>query len=315
MKRIVVIGNGKMAIDCLKIMVGNPGVDLPLVITEPKNCSVVDSASSYCEQEGIPHLETTKPGSAEVFDELRRIDPHLIFNINSYKMIREPILSLPEEGVINFHNGPLPKYGGVNVCSWAIINGEKEHGVTWHYMDQGIDTGDIIAQTLFPIDANETAISLIIKCLYQGVDLFGEIFPKIVEGDVQRIKQDLSNATYFSLRDFPNDGEVDFNWSFEKMDRFVRGLTFYPMVNNFMHPGSAYEGRKFFIERVQRIDSRFDDVDCGKVIGVKENKLIVPIRDAIVGITEVLDDKKKELGIPDFVERYKIREGEYLGTR
>src|SRR6476659_9154377 len=126
MKKLVLIGSGKMAVDCLKIMTETPHDVLSIAITEPRAVSAGNPLPLYCREQGVPCLETEWINSSGVVDRLSTIGPDIMFNI-----------------------GPLPRYGGVNAYSWAIINGEKHHGVTWHYLDQGIDTGDIIAQRLF----------------------------------------------------------------------------------------------------------------------------------------------------------------------
>src|SRR5690606_6410745 len=92
---------------------------------------------------------------ANLYDQLKDIEFDYLFSIANLKIITEEILTLPKKGAINFHDGLLPGYSGLNVPSWAIINDEKIHGITWHFMTRKIDAGDIISQVEFSIDDNE----------------------------------------------------------------------------------------------------------------------------------------------------------------
>jgi methionyl-tRNA formyltransferase len=313
MKRIVVIGNGKMAVDCLKIMKTARDTEISLVITEADGTTWGNVVINHCEKNDIRCMETPSLNADDVVAALSEIGPDVIFSINSYRIIKRRILSTPKEGIINFHNGPLPRYGGVNVCSWAIINGETQHGVTWHYLDEGIDTGDIIAQRQVDIAEDETAISLIMKCINAGIATFRDVLPRVIEGSAPRQKQDLSKATYFSRKDVPNGGSISFEWSYPVFDRFIRGLSFHPMPNSFVHPRSTFEAREFRVERIERVAAT-PAGDCGKVSDIGRDRITVQIADALVAITDVLDDAKKSLAISDFVESYGIKVGTYLGS-
>jgi methionyl-tRNA formyltransferase len=314
MKKLVVIGSGKMAVDCLKILSEAPHGVLSLAISEPQAGSPGNALSRYCRGQGIPYLEAERINSSSVIERLAAIAPDIIFNINSFQIIRPVLLSLPKEGTINFHNGPLPRYGGANVCSWAIINGERDHGVTWHYLDRGIDTGDIIAQRFFEIAPDETAITLIIKCINAGIELFKEVLPRLIDGSVKVVKQDASKATYYSLKDTPNRGWVDYGWPFVQFDRFIRGLSFHPAENTFVYPKSTYCSREFYIQGIERLEARSVPGDRGTVIYTGPHHIAVQIKDATIAITDVLDENRNELSVGDFVERYGIEVGRYLGS-
>jgi methionyl-tRNA formyltransferase len=312
MKRIVVIGNGKMAVDCLKIMKAARDAEISMVITEADGTAWGNAVIKHCEKNGIPCMETPNLNADDVVAALSGIGPDVVFSINSYRIIKRRILSIPKEGIINFHNGPLPRYGGVNVCSWAIINGETQHGVTWHYLDEGIDTGDIIDQRRIGIAQDETAISLIMKCISAGVASFREVLPRVLDGSAPRQKQDPSKATYFSRKDIPNGGSINFAWSYPVFDRFIRGLSFHPMPNSFVYPRSTFDAREFLVERIERVAAT-PAGDCGKVVSAGRDRITVQIADSLVAITDVLDDARKSLAMSDFVESYGIRVGAYLG--
>jgi methionyl-tRNA formyltransferase len=313
-KRISVIGNGKMAADCIKIVKATAGVEVANVLTQPKSALPGNSLPAYCLKEAIPFLETEKINGPDALAALRDNAPDVILNINSFKIIRQAVLSIPREGVINFHNGPLPRYGGVNVCSWAIINGETRYGVTWHYVDEGIDTGAIVAQRCFDLTATETAVSLMMKCISAGTALFQEWLPLLAAGPLPGQRQDASHATYFSPKDLPNGGSVSFEWDFSQFDRFVRGLSFHPVANNFVHARSTYNERPFFIQGVARFSGSRPSAACGTVLAIERDHIVVQIKDSTVALSDLLDDEKNSVTVEDFVNRYGVAVGKRLGS-
>ncbi len=198
----------------------------------------------HCADHGVRFIETEKINTDEIVDAIGSAQPDYLFSIYNLRIIKTRVLALPRLGVINYHNGPPPRYRGVNIYSWAILNGEKEHGVTWHFVNEGIDTGGVIAEKRFAIDDDETPFTLARKCFQTGVELLGETLPGILGGAIKPTPQDHSQAVYYSLKDTPNDGRVDFGWAFDRLERFVRALDFTPLENNFVYPKTGVAHRQ-----------------------------------------------------------------------
>ncbi|MBC2580391.1 methionyl-tRNA formyltransferase [Clostridium sp. DJ247] len=312
MKKIVVIGNGKMAIDCIKILQEQQQAEVVLVVGDPENVSA-KMLQAYCENNSIPLVESSKINSSSVLDRIRESGTNLIFNINSYKIIKKDLMNIPEYGVINFHNGPLPKYRGVNICSWCLINGEKEHGVAWHYVDDGVDTGNIIGVRLFKVEENATAISLIMKSINEGILLFKEIVPNIINDRVKPIVQDESKASYYSKKDIPFEGMVNYEWDFQRIDSFIRGLCFYPMKNDFVYPSSTFNGKKFFFSSIRKESSNEQKVKGGTIVKIDESRMYFSISDSIISVNQLFNSDLKKIKINEFVKEYGIVEGQILG--
>ena len=190
-----------MAIDCLKHILELNKYSVDYVIYDPAVNKPRDLIEVFCAKNNIPSFALKKVNSTEALDIVNRYNSSLIFNINSYKIIPDTILHAPKHGIINFHNGPLPLYGGVNIPSWAILNGEQKHGVTWHYIDEGIDTGDIIAQKMFEIPESTTAAGLMVRCINEGITLFQRECENMLTGKLSRIKQ-VENRKYYYKKDF-----------------------------------------------------------------------------------------------------------------
>ncbi len=150
-----------------------------------------------------------------------------LFSIANLELIPDQVLALPALGALNFHDGPLPRYAGLNAPVWALINGETRYGVTWHMLESGVDTGDIVAQALFDIAPEETAYSLNSKCYAAAMDSFAGVMTQLETGAPARGAQDLSNRSYFA-RDARPDAvaTLDFARPASELAALVRALDF-----------------------------------------------------------------------------------------
>ena len=242
---VVVIGTGNMALECVKyIHKSFPNDTLAVALTRKNVENKV--LADFCQKESLDVIEVDDFHSGDLYDFIERYKTDWIFNINSMILYPDSLLQTPKNGVVNFHNGPLPFYKGLNVCSWAIVNGETRYGVTWHYIKKGepIDSGKIIHQELFEIKENETALSLIIKCVDVGLECFPKVYRKVSDG-YEGTPQAGEGSIYFSKQK-PNNGFIDLTWPYSKIKNFMNGLKFSPFPNLFVTPkidlnGSTYE--------------------------------------------------------------------------
>jgi methionyl-tRNA formyltransferase/UDP-4-amino-4-deoxy-L-arabinose formyltransferase/UDP-glucuronic acid dehydrogenase (UDP-4-keto-hexauronic acid decarboxylating) len=154
---------------------------------------------------------------------VRSINPDLICVASWSYIIPPEMLELPTIGTIGFHYSMLPERRGGAPLNWAIIDGLKETGITLFYMDEGIDSGDIIAQRAFSIDENDTVKELLDKIEVIAPDLLAENIGGIENGTANRVRQDESLATYTTRRR-PEDGEIDWSKTEREIYDFVRAL-------------------------------------------------------------------------------------------
>ncbi|GJQ24407.1 MAG: hypothetical protein HBSAPP01_21970 [Candidatus Brocadia sapporoensis] len=138
---------------------------------------------------------------------IRQFNPDIIFSFYYRNMVKPAILDIPPRGCLNLHGSLLPKYRGRCPINWALIHGEKETGVTLHYMTPSPDDGDIVCQKKFAITENDTAKSLFEKSAGATAALLDEMLPRLKNGNAPRHPQDHSKATYFGGRR-PADGEI-----------------------------------------------------------------------------------------------------------
>ena len=228
--RVAVIGQGKMGYDCVSRLCNRPEPNSLIVVSEVGHTHSGARLAGLCKRNGIELIDTRDPNADDVVSRLAGRPPDVAFNINGFSILHEPVRSIPPMGIVNFHNGPLPAYAGLNIPTWAIWNAETTHGVAWHFVDETIDGGNILCRVSFPIAKDETAASLMFKCIIEGIGLFDEAFDLLVSGE--RVGQAQSGTrTYFSRHDIPNDGYVDLGWDNQTMRRFLRAFDYRPFVS------------------------------------------------------------------------------------
>jgi methionyl-tRNA formyltransferase len=172
---------------------------------------------------GIPVFQNPPLNSSSFIKIVQELNPGRVLAFSYPRILKKNFLSLFEYGCINFHPARLPHYRGCFPTVWPILEGDREAYLTMHYMDEGIDTGDIIDTWKVPIGSKETGFSLYEKLIEVAPFLLKRHLPDIFMRHLAATPQDHSKARYFSKK-LPNDGQVDWTWKAELITRFVRAL-------------------------------------------------------------------------------------------
>jgi natural product biosynthesis luciferase-like monooxygenase protein len=188
----VIVGNESLLIQCAEL-VRQGGNSINAVVT--RNADIRQWAHGL-------GLRVEKPGP-DLASRLADVDFDWLLSIANLSVIDQALIDQARQGAINFHDGPLPRHAGLNAPVWAILGGEKQHGVTWHLMQGGIDEGDILKQKLFDLAPHETALTLNTRCYEAAIESFGELLPDLQRGQLQRRPQDLSQRSYHARLDRP----------------------------------------------------------------------------------------------------------------
>lgn len=165
-------------------------------------------------------------------EQIRAENVDVLLNLHSLYLINEEIVRAPKIGSFNLHPGPLPRYAGLNPVSWALYSGEKTHGVTLHWMTGQIDGGPIVYQSIFPITAEDTAFSVSVRCIKEGLQMLGRLL-ETLEADptsLPQIPQNLSQRQYYG-RGVPHQGCVVWSRPAEQVVNFVHACDFHPFVS------------------------------------------------------------------------------------
>ena len=246
--RVILAANESIGYKCFKILLEENQEVIGIITDKTNNLTKLKNMriKLLANQAGVMLYQPENINDPDFLKELRLLNPDILFNIAFVQIYKSPILSIPRLGCINFHPGPLPIYGGSNGWVWAIINGESEYGVVFHYMKEKIDTGDIIALEKFPIEKHETGLSLIIKCYKYGAPLFRKTLRNILEGTAVPTPQDLTKRSYYYNK-IPYDGIIDVRWSARKIENFVRAMSFSPFPNPLSPPMVKFNNIKLII--------------------------------------------------------------------
>jgi len=157
-------------------------------------------------------------------ERIRQMGPEILFSFYYRNMVGPEILEIPPAGCLNLHGSLLPRYRGRCPVNWVLVHGEKETGVTLHYMTPRPDDGDIVGQAQVPIDDTDTALNLHEKLVTAAGELLDDLLPKIRKNSAGRVPQDSSRASYFGGRG-PEDGVIDWTTDAGSVRNLVRAVT------------------------------------------------------------------------------------------
>jgi methionyl-tRNA formyltransferase len=235
-----VMGNESLAVQCAEVLLAH-GNAVRGVITRD------DGIAGWAKKKGIRVITPgpSGPGFPSLRDRIREdAEPfEWLFSIANLSIIPDDVLALPTKGSINFHDGPLPRYAGLNAPSWAILKGEKEHGISWHLIEGGIDEGDVLESERFTLGESDTSVVANTRCWEAAIESFGRLVPKLVDGSFTRAKQDLSQRTYFGRFDRPEGGAViDWRKPATEISALVRALDFGPRYTNPLGIAKSFVG-------------------------------------------------------------------------
>ncbi|WP_156725141.1 methionyl-tRNA formyltransferase [Streptomyces apocyni] len=279
--------------------------DVVLVVTHPKSEHAYekiwsDSVADLATEHGVPVLIRNRPDDEELFSRLKEADPDIIVANNWRTWIPPRIFGLPRHGTLNVHDSLLPKYAGFSPIIWALINGEREVGVTAHMMDDTLDAGDIVKQAAVPVEPTDTATDL----FHKTVDLIAPVttgaLDLIASGHTDFTPQDRSQATFFHKR-AAEDIRIDWNWPAEDLERLVRAQSA-PYPSAFTH----HKGKRLEIVSARVSEGRYGGTPGRIFYREDDGVVIVAGADARTGrnhglaITRIRTEDGEELPATDY---------------
>ncbi len=308
--KIMFMGTPEIAATCLKGLIAD-GKEISAVVTredKPRgrgNVMTPTPVKALAIENEIP-VFTPKTLRDEEFSKiLAKINPDLIAVVAYGKILPPEVINYPKFGCINAHVSLLPKYRGAAPMQRAIMEGESETGVTIMYMDEGLDTGDIITAESFPITENDTFETIHDMSAAVGAKLLSKTVDDIENGKATRTKQDESLATYAKKVE-KEDAKIDFTPDAKTVSQRMRGVT--PIPGAFAY----HEGKMLKICRATVIDGRGK---AGEVIAVSPNgegSITVACGEGALLIKEVIPEGKGKMTAGDFVRGRKIKVGDIL---
>ncbi|WP_373216060.1 methionyl-tRNA formyltransferase [Ruminococcus sp. 5_1_39BFAA] len=306
--RIVYMGTPDFAVAPLRA-IAEAGYEVAGVVTQPDKpkgrgkalmpTPVKEEALKY----NIPVFQPAKVRAPEFQEVLRELAPDAIVVAAFGQIIPKSILELPKYGCINIHASLLPKYRGAAPIQHAVIDGEKESGVTIMKMGEGIDTGDMISKVIVPITPEETGGSLFDKLSQAGADLLVETLPHIFDGTAVYEKQPEESPTPYAAMITKQMGGLDFTKSAHELERLVRGMNPWPSAYTFLN-GKTLKVWKSCVE-----ESSDTDAQPGTVLFTDKKGIHVACGANVLVLQEVQLEGKKRMEADAFLRGYNIETG------
>lgn len=247
----------------------------------------------WAKERGIPIELSRNINSQEFIEAISKYQADLFVSMSFNQIFKEQMINLPKYKTINCHAGKLPFYRGRNILNWALINDEKEFGVTAHYVDEGIDTGDIIVQETYPITDDDNYGTLLARAYEGCADVLYRAIVMIQNNEVKRIRQqDIDPVGMYCGGRQPGDEIIDWNQSSREIFNFIRAIC---------TPGpqaiSWINGTQISINKARMIPgSHIYKNIVGQVIGKTKDGFLVKTGDTMLEVLEYTYDGKIRIG-------------------
>lgn len=304
--RIIFMGTPEFAVPSLEILIENK-FEIVAIITAPDKPQgrgqklSTSPIKDVAFKNGIPVLQPTNLKSPAFLEELRGYQANLQIVV-AFRMLPESVWSMPSLGTFNLHGSLLPQYRGAAPINWAIINGEKETGVTTFFLKQEIDTGGIIFQQKEPILDDDDVGTLYARLMTKGAQLVLKTVKAIETENYPNQAQPDSAEIKHAPKIFKETCEIKWNQPSEQIRNFIRGLSPYPGAWTILN------GKNFKILKahIQDSNSSNSTIQVGELKTDNKTYLYIRSVDSFVSIEELQAEGKKKMTIQDYFRGNKL---------
>ena len=306
--KIVFMGTPEFAVPMLEVLV-NSTHEVVGVITAPdkpagRGMQLMESDVKKCAKQHSLHILQPEKLKNETFlAELKALNADL-FVVVAFRMLPEVVWSMPPMGTINLHASLLPQYRGAAPINWAVINGEKETGVSTFFIQQEIDTGKIIFQEKIAIREDENVGELYAELMQLGAIVLGKTVDAIADGNYPQIPQDHITDIQHAPKIFKETCKIDWSKDVDYNHNFIRGLSPYPAAYTLL------EGKVFKIysaEKIHSVESRSGDSAEGTSY-ITDGKTFLRFRcsNGMIEVKECQLEGKKKMSVEEFLRGNKL---------
>lgn len=313
--RIVYLGTPDFAVEPLRRLVEKQrtcedcGYEVVGVVTMPdkvinkRGSQLLQSpVKEYAVSESLPVLQPLSLKDPEFQRALRALGADLQIVV-AFRMLPESVWNMPRLGTFNLHASLLPQYRGAAPINWAIINGDKESGVTTFFLKHEIDTGDIIFRDVVPIEECDNAGTLHDKLMLQGGETVLRTVEAIVKGEVSQMAQQSLYGSESELRPAPKifreTCRIDWQRSVDEIYNFVRGMSPYPAawLELVGDAGKRFSVKVYAAEREYAVHS----FGCATLCSDKKSYIKVAVKGGYINLLELQLAGKKRMSAPDLL--------------
>ncbi len=314
--KVVFMGTPEIAAGVLKSLIASRH-EVIGVVTQPDrpnargNEIIFSDVKKVALEFSIPVYQPERASNEDFVEVLKELNPDIIVVAAYGQILKENILNLPKYRCINVHASLLPKYRGASPIQWAVINGEKESGITIMYMEKGLDTGDMILTRTLELAKDETAGSLHDRLAEIGGPTLLEAMDLIESGQAKPVPQNEAESSYVTVLK-KSMGELDFNNEAVYLERLIRGLIPWPGAFTFIN------GKMLKIWKAEVSDITYEksaDLLPGRIFTPDNKDLYVETSDKSLKLAEVQLEGKKRMKSEDFLRGFTISDGIICGRK
>lgn len=308
--RIIFMGTPDFSVGTM-LALQEAGHEIVLAVTQPDKPAGRGKSMQYSAvkqaalEAGIPVYQPERVRESACVEYLKSYEPDMIVVVAFGQILTKEILDMPKYCCLNVHASLLPKYRGAAPIQWAVIEGEKESGVTTMRMDEGIDTGDIIEKVVVPLAADETGGSFFDKLAKVGAKLAVQTVEKIENGTATYTPQDHEQATHTRMIK-KQLGEIDWTKRAVEIERLVRGLNPWPSTY------TTFQGKLLKIWQTAVLDGPDTAEAPGTIVAVTKDEIQVQTGEGVLRLLEVQAQGKKRMKTADFLRGHEVKCGEKL---
>ena len=298
--KIVFMGTPEFAVPSLKIIVENK-YEVVGVVTAPDKPQGrgkkigMSAVKEYALIAGLAILQPTNLKSPAFADQLRALHAD-VFVVVAFRMLPEPIWSMPPRGTFNLHASLLPQYRGAAPIHWAIINGEKETGVSTFFLQHEIDTGEIILQEKEYIDESDTVGDLYTRLMNKGAKIVLETLNLIQSATVTTTPQQTLQHIKKAPKIFKETCEIVWNQPALDVYNFIRGLSPFPAA------WFNHKNKMFKVYRAKLIDADPEDTQPGDMLSDGKTYVYAKCSDIYIALLEIQPEGKKRMHVSEFLK-------------
>ena len=300
--RVVFMGTPDIAATCLKKTLAD-GFEVVGVYTQPDRPKgrgmklVASPVKEIAVNAGIPVFQPETFREEESVETLRALKPDVCAVVAYGRILPQKVLDVPTRGCINIHASLLPKYRGSAPYQWAVLNGEKETGVTAMYLCREMDAGDIIDISKTPIGENETAGELLDRLAVLGADLLSKTLTRFAAGPVQGMPQDASGVSFAPMLD-KSMSPIDFTKTAQQVHDHVRGLHPWPVAT------MVLDGKTFKVHATRIAEGSGKP---GEILGLTKTGLKIACGEGAVEIISLQAEGGKRMAAPDYFRGHPLK--------
>ncbi|MBQ6852106.1 MAG: methionyl-tRNA formyltransferase [Oscillospiraceae bacterium] len=303
--RVVFMGTPDIAATCLKKIIAD-GFEVAAVYTQPdrpKNRGMKLACSPVKEvalEHGIDVYQPENFRDQETVEQLQALEPDVVAVVAYGRILPQSVLDIPKKGCINIHASLLPKYRGSAPYQWAVLDGQKETGVSAMYLCREMDAGDVINVSKTPIGPDETAGELLDRLAVLGADLLSKTLTAVKQGTAAAVPQDPAQVSYAPMLD-KSICPIDWNESAQQIHNKVRGLNPWPVAT------AVFGGKRFKIYQTAVIPVEHGAAP-GTVLGLTKTGLRIACGQDAVEIRILQAEGGKRMAAPDYFRGHPLED-------